>query len=112
MSLSFVFQNKVTASDAIAFPKDFEHLEKIYQKIDDTNLVSKIVSELTINGFSPHGGVAYTIPSDNERWIEILMYDVDLKNDQLVDDIRDVVAGVIQENNFDPFEISIKVVKR
>ncbi|MCH7321535.1 hypothetical protein LZ480_06470 [Solibacillus sp. MA9] len=89
-----------------------KEVKEIYDKINETELMEKIIIELKEKGYSPQGGGAYTIFSADKQMLTLLMYDIDLNNKVMTNDIMAIVDKVIRENNFSSFEIALQKVDR
>lgn len=107
----FVFDKDSAPSDYVADKKTIEEVKEIHEKISKTELTEKIINELKEKGYSPQGGVAYTIFSADKQMLTLLMYDIDLNNKGMTNDIMGIVDEVIKENNFSSFEIDIQKVE-
>lgn len=105
----FVFDKDSASSEYV---NDEETIEEINKKISETELTEKIINVLKEKGYSPQGGVAYTVFSADKQMLTLFMYDIDLSNKGKRNDIMAIVDEVISENNFNSFEIAIQKVER
>lgn len=108
----FVFEKDSAHSESVNDKKNTEEINKINEKISEIELTKKITNKLKENGYSPQGGIAYTIFSANKQMLTVFMYDIDLNNKKETDEIIAITNEIINVNNFNPFEIAIQKVER
>lgn len=108
----FVFDKDSAHSEYVNDKNTTEEINKINEKISEIELTKKITNELKKKGYSPQGGIAYTIFSADKQMLTLFMYDIDLNNKEETNQITSITNEIINENNFNPFEIAIQKVER
>lgn len=86
--------------------------ELMMDKIIETDFSNIVFQSLQKQGYELHESAGYQFISDKRQVITLSMYDIDIYDEKVVQDIQHIIDSVSQENGFPPFHVEIHVIHR
>ncbi|WP_248511621.1 hypothetical protein [Sporosarcina sp. NCCP-2222] len=81
-------------------------------KIIEADFSNIVFQSLQEKGYELHESAGYQFISDKRQVITLSMYDIDIYDEKVVQDIQQIIDSVSQENDFPPFHVEIHVIHR
>ena len=81
-------------------------------KIIEADFSNTVFQSLQEKGYELHESAGYQFISDKRQVITLSMYDIDIYDEKVVQNIQQIIDSVSQENGFPPFHVEIHVIHR